>query len=199
MTGRLVGLHGLPQVGKDQIAKFLCHRGWVRVSFADPIREAIYVLNPIISEAGDRLRNVVDRIGWDAAKANFPEVRVLLQRFGTDVGRDMWDQRFWLDKAIAKIRAATSVGASVVVTDVRLPNEAEFIAGEGGLIYEVVRDGVPPPNSHSSNRRLAERFIFGLIRNPVAYGDDSRGDAGVAELNAAASAVILPYVTSAPD
>jgi len=49
----------------------------------DPIREALYLLDPIV-RADNRgrtfgLSEVVDDIGWDLSTASIPEVRRLLQ------------------------------------------------------------------------------------------------------------------------
>lgn len=56
-----------------------------RDGVTDPIREAMYLLDPIV-RADNRgrtfgLSEVVDDIGWDEAKTSIPEVRRLLQAF----------------------------------------------------------------------------------------------------------------------
>ena len=43
----IIGLSGYAQVGKDTVANYLVEKyGFVKVSFADPIREALYKLDP---------------------------------------------------------------------------------------------------------------------------------------------------------
>lgn len=165
---RLIGLHGLPFVGKDSLAKLLTSRGFAQVSFAEPIRQSLYSLNPWL-DCGVRLQMVIDAIGWDAAKARHPELRGLMQRHGM-YARDAWGADFWLEKARRVIETARLSGVSVVITDVRLLNEAEYIDDNGGEIYEVTRDNVPQPNGCRSNTRLPDKFIRAKIHNPIPYG-----------------------------
>jgi dephospho-CoA kinase len=89
----IIGLSGYAQSGKDTVAELLClNYGFKRISFALPMRDAIYTLNPLV-EGTNRIVDLVDEYGWDVAKAN-PEVRRLLQVFGTDVGRKMFNENF---------------------------------------------------------------------------------------------------------
>ena len=45
----LIGLSGYARSGKDTIAEILClNYGFKRVSFALPIRDGIYTLNPLV-------------------------------------------------------------------------------------------------------------------------------------------------------
>ncbi|MFE2102926.1 hypothetical protein ACFW9W_39100, partial [Streptomyces sp. NPDC059468] len=43
-----IGLHGFAGSGKDAVAKILADYGYERVAFGDKVREALYVLNPVI-------------------------------------------------------------------------------------------------------------------------------------------------------
>lgn len=141
----LIGLVGLAQSGKDTAAAHLVERGdFVRVAFADPLREMLYALNPIVSFDGFepvvypvRLVETVDQCGWDEAK-QIPEVRGLLQRLGTEAMRAQ-DPYFWIRRAGDNIHEARRAGKHVVVTDVRFINEADFIVENGGHIIEVFR------------------------------------------------------------
>jgi dephospho-CoA kinase len=45
----IIGLSGYARSGKDTVAELLClNYGFRRISFADPMREAILILNPKI-------------------------------------------------------------------------------------------------------------------------------------------------------
>ena len=103
----IIGLSGYAQSGKDTVAELLClNYGFKRISFALPMRDAIYTLNPFISE-NNRLVDLVDEYGWDVAKGN-AEVRRLLQVFGTDVGRELFGETFWIDQAFKRARQEPS-------------------------------------------------------------------------------------------
>ena len=42
-------------------------------------------------------REAIEERGYTEAKAEFPEVRRLLQVFGTEVGRDLFGENVWVD------------------------------------------------------------------------------------------------------
>lgn len=155
-----IALTGKSGVGKDTVASHLVHRhGYHRVAFADPIRAALLELDPIVSvdyvmdgkfeTSYKRLSFLVDMNGWDHCKRHIPEVRRLLQVFGTESIRQL-DADFWLNMAIAE---ADSIDGPVVFTDCRFPNEAQAIRDRGGLLVRIHRD-VDPVQGHSSETAL---------------------------------------------
>jgi hypothetical protein len=87
-------------------------------------------------------------------KERAPGVRVLLQRFGSDVGREMFGEDFWVEQAFKGLG-----DEDVVFTDVRFPNEAEAVRGRGGVVWNVVRPGVGVANGHVSECAL-DGFVF---------------------------------------
>lgn len=157
----ILGLSGWARNGKDTVADFLIDNyGYKKLSFAAPMKEALYRLNPKITI--DNVVNVpiqvgVDVYGWDGLKEHGPEVRRLLQRFGTEVGREMFGEDFWVNAAINSIED----GSKVVVSDVRYPNEADAIKKLGGKVWRVVRPGFGPANDHESEHAMAD-YSFDL-------------------------------------
>jgi len=167
IENRLIGLSGFAQVGKDSVANILGEHGFKRVALADPIRSAMYMLDPVV-RADNRgrtfgLREVVDDIGWDEAKTSIPEVRRLLQVFGTEVGRHLFGNDVWVDLARKKVNVGTS--GRYVITDVRFLNEVTAIRALGGSLYKVVRPGYAPVNAHVSDVGLADQLFDGFIFN----------------------------------
>jgi hypothetical protein len=153
---KVVGLVGYAGSGKDAAAKALVEDGWVRVAFADAVREAALAINPSISSVGPvvprmPLRDLVEIAGWESAKSN-PEVRQLLQRLGTEAGRNIHGPDCWVNIARRKIEATD---ANVVITDVRFPNEVEMVRQMGGKLIAIARPGVGPVNDHVSDSGLA--------------------------------------------
>ncbi|MFD7738021.1 hypothetical protein [Kitasatospora sp. NPDC059800] len=137
---QLIGLAGLARSGKDSAASALVEAGWTRRAFADPLKEMLYALDPLVfSPSGqrNRLGGLVDGLGWDKAK-ELPEVRALLQRGGTEAGRGVLGPNVWVDQMF---RDADSWTAPVVIPDVRFPNEANAIRARGGLVVLVARPG----------------------------------------------------------
>lgn len=155
----IVGLSGYAQSGKDTVGKILVdNHGFERKAFADILRQAAYILNPWIG--GERLQAVVDRHGWERAKA-LQEVRRLLQVFGTEVGRELLGQDVWVN-ALHKQLEPTK---NYVITDVRFPNEARFVWFQGGKLWRVIRPGFRPVNPHASETALDATALDATILN----------------------------------
>jgi len=146
-----IALMGRARSGKDSVAAHLVARfAYSRTAFADPLREAALKVDPIISaECDTRLSDVVELIGWERAKDEYPEVRRILQHIGQTV-RD-YDEDFWLNVAARKISAAAGWGVPVVVTDVRYPNEYDALKRAGFTMVRVVRPSEAPPAPHGNH------------------------------------------------
>lgn len=131
----IIGLSGKARAGKDSVAQMLVEDyGFTRLAFADVIKTCVYALDPIISLSGLRLQHLIDANGWEAAK-EFPEVRRLLQVFGTEVGRNLIDEQIWIEMTLAGAKASSNI----VISDVRFKNEAEEIKYQGGQVWRITR------------------------------------------------------------
>ena len=176
----IIGLSGYARSGKDEAAKVLVKEfGFKRVAFADKLREFLYALNPMI-DMNRRysptepdgppiyVQEVINKYTWDGYKETpfGPEIRRLLQRLGTEAGRNtMWDS-IWIDAAFAPYKNGNH---KIVVTDVRFPNEARAIQDMGGQIWRVKREGVGPANNHPSETSLDNWRFDGYLNN---WSDD---------------------------
>jgi len=162
----IIGLSGYAQSGKDTVAELLClNHGFRRISFALPMRDAIYTLNPVV-DGSNRVADLVNEYGWDVAKAN-PEVRRLLQVFGTEVGRNLFGETFWIDQAFKR----ADEHERVVFSDVRFPNEAKAIQQRGGDVWRINRHNHQPVNGHTSEHAM-DNFLF----KHVIYNDGTLND-----------------------
>ena len=184
----IIGLSGYARSGKDEAASILVNEfGFIRVSFADKLREVLEALDPQVGlelDTGgesDRLVPIKlsqvfrykkfngERITWDNYKESQygTEIRRLLQRLGTEAGRQtLWDS-IWIDAAFADVPD----DAKVVVTDCRFPNEAQAIVDRGGKVARINREGVGPAISsdgsiHSSETSLDDwNFDYTIPNN----------------------------------
>lgn len=174
--GRIIGLTGFAQSGKDTAAGFLVERGWTRLAFADILRQSLYNLNPIVIPGDDgdgmavgpthrRVQHLVDSYGWDVIKVQVPEVRELLQRMGTEVGRQLYGENFWVQMAMRQMRQDHHNGEfNYVFTDVRFPNECDAVHNHGGLVFRIDR-GNSAVNAHASEAHVLTMPVDGVIRN----------------------------------
>lgn len=137
----VIGLGGALRSGKDTAADYLvAEYGYVKLGMSDQLALALYTLNPIIllrtaeEQAlvgrGQRLhmryQEIVDAVGYVKAK-ELPEVRALLQRLGTDVGRNLIHPNVWADITRRAITEQQRQGHNVVLTGVRYPNELDML------------------------------------------------------------------------
>lgn len=155
----IIGVSGWARAGKDTVADHLVDNyGFVKMSFADPMREALIRLNPLIN-VGEvspiPLATAVRLIGWEELKSQSPDIRGLMQRLGTEVGRQMFGENFWVDLALSRIEP----GTNVVFADCRFVNEADAIRAAGGVVWRVERKDFGPANDHVSERAL-DHYAF---------------------------------------
>lgn len=138
----IIGVAGRAQAGKDTVGGILVKRyGFERLAFADTLRAVAYALNPIIDwnefrSEPIRLQEIVDRDGWERAKLDNGEIRRTLQRFGTEVGRNILGENLWVDTTFALMEP----GKDYVITDMRFPNEHAAISARGFTV-RIHREG----------------------------------------------------------
>lgn len=149
---KLIGLSGYARAGKDEAAKALMELGYERIAFADKLRDFLYALDPPMLawfepshdaiDVKKSLREIVDEYGWDGYKDTHyvSVIRPLLQRLGTEAGREvLWDS-IWIDAALHDLKD----DGKYVITDARFPNEAEAIKSRGGEVWRIERLGNGP-------------------------------------------------------
>lgn len=156
----IIGLHGKKRSGKDTCADYIVNKyGFVKIGFADMVRESLYALNPWI-DGYLRYADAIDTYGYEYAKDNFPEVRRLLQHLGTEVGRNLIHPDVWVDLLNKRLIP----GFNYVIPDCRMENEAQFVLDAGGPVFHIIRE-TGLEDSHSSELPLSEKFISHHIYN----------------------------------
>lgn len=157
----IIGLSGYAQSGKDTAADYISGaHDFEKASFAGLLRDCLAALNPIV-RANMRYNDVVEMYGYEKAKKEFPEVRELLQRMGTDVGRDILGPDTWVD-ALAR---SIDVTRDYVFADTRFPNEFDFVKAHGGVMIRVNREGCGPINDHISEIGLDNHDFDFYVEN----------------------------------
>ena len=159
----IIGLSGYARAGKDEAAKVLVQEfGFTRLAFADKLRDCLAALDPLVAPTPEgyfvrpknpvRLSEVLDIYGWDGYKNSMyaDEIRRLLQRLGTEVGREQLGDNVWVDAVLNQ----TDPGKDYVIADTRFPNESLAIEERGGTIWRITRAGIGPANEHKSETGL---------------------------------------------
>lgn len=150
----LIGLTGYAGSGKDTVREILVrNHEFDGIAFADPIRDMLGGLFDScgVSETWMTERELKER-DIPALGASY---RKLAQTLGTEWGRSIHPE-FWLKIAAAKIEMYRGYQCKgVVISDVRFPNEAEWVRAQGGVIWKILRPGVEPVRAHASEDLIA--------------------------------------------
>jgi hypothetical protein len=161
----IIALSGYARSGKDTIADHLVEKyGFIKLSFATPMREALYRLNPEIRDMTGLVytfKQAVNLFGWDDMKTYFPPYRGLMQRMGTEVGREMFGEDFWVDQALKQLEG----NSKIVFADCRYQNEASAVRNAGGDIWRVHKPGVEAANDHTSEHDLDDYTFDSYVLN----------------------------------
>lgn len=162
----LIGLAGLKRAGKDTVADYLVkNRGFVKYSFADPLKEACKVLFGLSDSQVHDSKDVVD-----SRYACTP--REILQHIGTAARAQR--KTVFVDRFLgwyAATYASSGAVPDVVVADVRFQNEVDSIRALGGVVFLVSRPGVNVTLDAHESERASELDVDGHILNDGTIDD----------------------------
>ncbi len=163
--GRIIGLSGKKRSGKDTVGQILVEkRDYRTVAFADPLRDVLLAMNPLVSGSYNvRLDEVINsRGGWDGFKDRYPdEYRRLMTGLGSD-GIKKIDPNFFADAVAKRI----NVWGKTVVTDVRFEEEVVVLKRLGGEIWRITRPATDQgAGDHSSETELDHYSFDRYIQN----------------------------------
>lgn len=193
MAGRLVGLGGYAESGKDAFTDFLEELRWARTYMSYDLEHCLLDLNPWVNVNWDnwkvksdgtstwprdefitagfsvgvhymRYRDLHAIVGYDRSKNN-NDVRDYLQKLGTEVGRRRFGESCWTDLAFARVDEQLADGFSVAITGIRFPNELHEVRRRNGLLVWVSRAGFGPVNTHSSDNTLGAEDFDIVVNN----------------------------------
>ncbi len=175
----IIGLTGYAGAGKDEAATALVQvYGFTRIGFADTLKEVLVKLDPIVyfhpTDSYVRASTIVYKYGWRDAKDKFPEIRQLLQRLGTEAGREIFGDSFWIERAFDRMDRLP-YAKPVVMTDVRFENEANAIRHRGGKVVRIQRPGCNPVNGHVSDSGVDRLSVDAILDNTGSVGDLHKG------------------------
>lgn len=149
MKALIVGLSGYPKSGKNHMAAVLkMHYGFLPVTLALPFKLlAVARGMPFEEVLGDKQKSL--------------ETRRYLQRKGTEEGRDLHGEDWWVLHADAFIRYYATFGFHrFVFTDVRFPNEAAYVRYNGGLLVRLLGGAIDNPDDRHRSDSYYDRLEF---------------------------------------
>lgn len=143
----VVGFVGFIGSGKGAAGDILCDNGYKKESFAKGVKDLTAQMfgwsRGLLegdTEESRQWREQPDPFWSNRFDRPFTP-RETLQKMGTEVGRDVFHQDFWILQMESRMRFYDQ---PIVVTDVRFPNEIDWIRKVGGKVYEIQRGN--PPN-----------------------------------------------------
>lgn len=139
----LIGLIGYKNAGKDTLADYLVrNHGFEKHAFADPVKQVcgiMFDLTPKQLTDPEGKETVDERWGMTPRK--------MMQTVGTDMVRAQLGNDFWVRHMNARMRHKEKL--KIVISDVRFPNEAEWVRQNGGVLVRVI-DGTQHADCHPS-------------------------------------------------
>lgn len=164
----IVGLLGFIGSGKGTAGDILKDMGFTPVSFAKGVKDVAAEMFgwPRHLLEGDtqvsrEWREQPDAF-WSQEFGKHFTPRYALQLMGTEVGREVFHEDFWVIRLKKFIQE--NPNQNYVITDVRFQNELDFLHSMNGIAIEIERD--VPPHWYSvavqANRgdHKAEKFMF---------------------------------------
>ncbi|MGB7565573.1 MAG: hypothetical protein WBM08_12590 [Prochlorococcaceae cyanobacterium] len=156
MPPRLIALYSpMPRCGKTTIAQHLeIHHGYISTSFATPMRRMIHAL--LRYADADGLLHLQGKEEPIESLPYRPSMRHLMRTIGTEWGRQCIGPSFWTQLWERHVHNLLDNGETVVVDDLRFPEEYDAVREMGGEIWRISRPGFDdvPAERHQSDGRL---------------------------------------------
>jgi len=140
---KLVGLVGKSGSGKDRFfSQALAPLGYTRLSLADAVRVFSILLFTRVYEGIDKDTSSLIRVFPYLYQEMFsmeksPLARTIQQYVGTELVKRNFDRDYWIKVLDPLVRERIERGIKVAITDVRFPEEAEYIRNKGGLLIKI--------------------------------------------------------------
>lgn len=142
----IVGLVGFIGSGKGTVGDILVEEyGFIQESFAKPVKDLanfIFGWDRELLEGktpeSREWREANDPYWSELLERDFSP-RLALQLIGTEIGRNVFHKDFW----VKLMKTRLDDGKNYVITDVRFPNEIDFIKSVGGFTFNIQRGALP--------------------------------------------------------
>lgn len=144
----IIAFTGPMKSGKTEACKYLETKGFVKVGFKDSLVEEIKEGFPdLLFLLANKNGCTIDELFVKKP----PEMRFLLQNYGTEVRRNMDGLDYWVNKWNEKI----GVIGDYCTDDCRFLNEAVAVKKRGGLIVQIKRENTQT-STHQSETEMKQ-------------------------------------------
>lgn len=143
----IIGIGHKKHSGKDTLAEFI----------AEELDRCSIIVPHSILRFADQLKIEVTnvcRVPLFELEENKDVFRPMLQWWGTEFRRKyQGNDNYWVEKLAKRIEKSEHKSAVYLVTDVRFPNEFEWVKSKGGKLIKIERPGTSTDN-HASETAL---------------------------------------------
>jgi hypothetical protein len=169
MTPRLIALCSSAMgSGKSTVAAHLVeNHGFVHLAFATPLKQmTVALLKATGMSQGDITEHVYGSRKEDIIPALGVSSRRVQQTLGTEWGRKLIAENLWVDITMAAANALISNGESVVIDDMRFPNEFRAVDMHPvGSTWRIVRPDAKVTLVHESEGQLDRIHMREIFNN----------------------------------
>jgi ABC-type dipeptide/oligopeptide/nickel transport system ATPase component len=166
----IIGLVGPKGSGKSTVAQMLIDMGsWQEVSFATVLKDVISILTGVDRTLFDDVRAkeeyVLSRINSDGTPdvCKGISIRKMMQICGTTF-KSLFGPGVFIHALRKRIQQSSS--RNIVVSDVRFPEEADFITKDlGGILIRIKREPSDDTDQHMSEIRQKDIICSEVLHN----------------------------------
>jgi len=176
---KIIGITGYKRSGKDTVGDYIVKNyNYQRLAFADPIKMLCKHVFAFTNEQleTDRKEDIDEY--WKHSP------RELLQKIGTELFRERLPQicehiesNIWINSLKYKIMLSYEENPQnnkFIVTDVRFPNEEQFIKEMNGILIKVNRNELK--HNDNEHKHKSEQYIEKIEADYIVNNDDTIGE-----------------------
>lgn len=170
----VIALAGEKGSGKDTAAGPLVGLGYTNVKMAGALKDMLRAYLRYRRCPEDVIARMIDGDLKETPSRylNDRTPRYAMQTLGTEWGREIMSDRFWVDAVADHIVNLDKV----VITDVRFPNEIRFAKELGAHVFRVVRPGGSSSgDTHASETHVSELTVDGTLFNTAGSATSFQG------------------------
>lgn len=186
---KIIALGHRRGVGKDTAAECLIKQGWIQISFAGPLKETMSKLYNIplkyfteqeykekeLYYWNKTPRELLIWFGSEVIRKNDPEhwikalhLRLLNELLGasSNINDALGEEIKWAkENKINYIEETVYCPKGFVITDLRFPNEMQYLKSIGAITVKVTREGIIEHNDIADSSLKNHTFDFEIKNN----------------------------------